>query len=244
MNRRSSSSGLILTLDSQASGESAHQINMLVVRFTQRMGTIRCDRTTRSIAPGRSSPSMRAAVENAGRQKPTRAVGAWASSRSGSLPGPERAALGLALLVVRQLEIVLVGRRFEGTVGRVGDHDPFAAPARLVVLPDLLPLVLAALVVVDEVAEVVADVEEDAVVLGDDGAPRALGRLPIRLLLLGQHGVDLGAQRKLVHLQVLAGRRLFLLAAVGDVEHGDALGRRVLRELQRARNRQRRRSEE
>jgi hypothetical protein len=41
-------SGLILTLGSQASGESAHQINMPVVRFTQRMGTIRCDRTSRS----------------------------------------------------------------------------------------------------------------------------------------------------------------------------------------------------
>src|ERR1700752_4459177 len=56
---RSHASGLILTLVSQPSGESAHQIIMLVVRFTQRMGTIRCDRTTRSEEPNRPMDAIR-----------------------------------------------------------------------------------------------------------------------------------------------------------------------------------------
>src|SRR5882724_572796 len=54
-------SGLILTLGSQASG-SDHQINRLVVRFTQRMGTIRCDRTTRPTAGDRGPRSTSAGL--------------------------------------------------------------------------------------------------------------------------------------------------------------------------------------
>ena len=49
------------------------------------------------------------------------------------------------------------GRDLEGTVGRVCEHDPLAAPALAVVLEDLEPLSLAAAVVVDEVAEIVAE---------------------------------------------------------------------------------------
>jgi len=46
-------SGLIQTLDSRAFGESDHQINKLVFRFSRRMGTIRQHRnTSQAYAPG------------------------------------------------------------------------------------------------------------------------------------------------------------------------------------------------
>ena len=48
------SSGLILTLASQASGESDHQINRLVVQFSQRMESIRWHRST---SGGRTTPT-------------------------------------------------------------------------------------------------------------------------------------------------------------------------------------------
>src|SRR4051812_23828570 len=73
--------------------------------------------------------------------------------------------------------------------------------------------------VVDEVAEIVAEVEEDAVVLRHVGAARALGRAPVRLLPRHQEHVDIAAHREAEPLHVSA-RRLLLLGGAGrDVEN-------------------------
>src|SRR5215208_6566461 len=113
---------------------------------------------------------------------------AAASSRATAIgallprPSLQHVALRLALLRRRQLRIMAEGRDLEGAVGGIGEHDPLAAPALAVLLEHLEALGLAGAVVVDEVAEIVAEVEEDAVVLGNVGAARALGRAPIRQL--------------------------------------------------------------
>src|SRR5215203_921730 len=96
---------------------------------------------------------------------------AAASSRAAAigalLPRPplQHVALRLALLRRRQLRIMAEGRDLERAVGGVCEHDPFAAPALAVLLEHLQALRLAGAVVVDEVAEIVAEVEEDAVIL-------------------------------------------------------------------------------
>src|SRR6185436_7513540 len=158
---------------------------------------------------------------------------------SGAGPGVEHRALGPASIAVGQLEVVLEGGGLERAVGRVGEHDPLAAPAILVLFHDPEPLGLGTPILVDEVPEVVTHVEEHAVVPGHDGPARALGRAPVRLLARAQHRVDLVVERKAELLEVLAGRRLFLGRPVGDVEHLDAAGGHVGGELDGAGNGQR-----
>jgi len=157
-----------------------------------------------------------------------------------SLMGPARRRgrrAETALLVLGQLEVVAVGRRLERAVARIRDHDPLTAPARLVLFHHLQALGLGAAKLVDEVAEIVADVDQDPVALGEVGAARALRGSPVRLLAGHEHGVDGTAHRESELLEVLAGRRLLFGRAVGDVEHLHALPVSVLRELDGAGNR-------
>src|SRR5689334_24874065 len=49
---------------------------------------------------------------------------------SGTRPALQAVPLGFALLGLRLLEIVSVRCRIERPIGRIGNHDPFAAPAR------------------------------------------------------------------------------------------------------------------
>src|SRR5215210_5979695 len=159
-----------------------------------------------------------------------------ATATGALLPRPplQHVALRFALLRWRQLRIMAEGRDLEGAVGRVCEHDPLAAPALAVLLEHLEALRLAGAVVVDEVAEIVAEVEEDAVILRNMGAARALGRAPVRLLPRHQEHVDVAAHREAEPLHVLARRLLLLGGAVRDVEHLDALGLDVFREIDRA----------
>src|SRR5207237_979702 len=83
-----------------------------------------------------------------------------------------------ALVAGRELIVVAEGGGFEGAVARIGEHDPLAAPALAIVLEDLEALGLAAAIAVDEVAEIVAEVQEHAIVLGDVGPPGTFGGPP------------------------------------------------------------------
>src|SRR4029077_2659808 len=124
-------------------------------------------------------------------------------SPSRTRPGIEDAPLQGALLGIGQLEVVPVRRRLERAVARIRDHDPLASPARLVVLHDLQALGLAAAVVIDEVAEVVPDVDQDAIAPGDERAARPLRGAPVGLLARHEHGVDIAAHREPEFLEVL-----------------------------------------
>src|SRR5436190_6538167 len=76
--------------------------------------------------------------------------------RSG--PAIEALPLGLALLLERLLEVVAIRRGVERAVGRIGNDQPFAAEAVLVLVERLQPVGLARAVAIVEVAEIVADV--------------------------------------------------------------------------------------
>src|SRR5262249_44710009 len=128
--------------------------------------------------PARARPTTRASPTSGGSRRS--GVGATANLRP--RPRVQHVTLGLALHVDRPLVVVSEGCRFERPVARVRQHDPFAAPALAIRLEYLEPIGLAAAVLVDEVAEIVAEIEEDAIVLGNVGTARALGRAPIGLL--------------------------------------------------------------
>src|SRR5437870_575419 len=111
-------------------------------------------------------------------------------------PRVQHVALGLAPIGVGLLEVVVVRRRLERPVARVREHDPLAPPAVLVLVHHLQALGLAASKLVDEVAEVVAEVQQHPVVLGDVRAARSFRRSPVRLLARHQHRLDAAAHRE------------------------------------------------
>src|SRR6266567_6247960 len=138
-------------------------------------------------------------------------------------PGLQDIPLRLALLLARLLEVVAEWRGFERSVAWVAKHDPLAAPSFLAFLERLESIGLARAVSVVEIAELVADVQRDAVVLGNDGTARALLAAPVGLFILQHEGVDVAAHRETKLLHVLPGVGLGLAAAIGNVKHLDAL---------------------
>src|SRR4051812_32438922 len=104
---------------------------------------------------------------------------------------------------------------------------------RLVVLENLGALFERALIAVGEIAKIVADQEQDAIVLGDIGAARTLGGTPAFLLLSGEKRIDILAHRKSELHHEFNCRTFLLLGAIGDVKDLSALRGSILRELDR-----------
>ncbi|KAF1852280.1 hypothetical protein Lal_00013676 [Lupinus albus] len=154
-------------------------------------------------------------------------------------PGLQRADLPGPLLVRRQFEIMPEGRALERAVAGIGQHQPVAPEMLLRRFERLETVGLAAVVGIAEVAEIVAEQQDDPVLLGDVGAPRPLRRTPVRLFLRHQEGIDVAAHREAQRLRVAAGRLLLVGVAVGDVEHLHAFRFGVLGELHGTRHRRR-----